>query len=196
MMLQTTISIEVKRGDLFWIDLGNEGRGCEQRGKRPCVVIQNNIGNRHSPCIIVGVITSKLDKTKLPTHVGIQGFGLPKNSVVLLEQIKTLDKTRLGEKIGRVDQETLKKIDNAILISMGLSTNNTTKKIEKNESEYDERKVKLMERHINKLKNLEDYTTDPKKKKMYSINVNIFSIMTKAYCTLFGKENRCLLGAM
>lgn len=103
------IEYEGKRGDLYYADL-SPVIGSEQGGTRPVVVIQNDVGNKYSPTIIISAITSQINKTKLPTHVEVeQGFGLPKNSVVLLEQIRTIDKKRLREKIGKFDEDTMRK---------------------------------------------------------------------------------------
>lgn len=111
----------VKRGDLFYADL-SPVIGSEQGGVRPVLVIQNNIGNKYSPTIIIAAITSQINKAKLPTHVEIGGqeYGLPKDSVVLLEQIRTIDKKRLREKIGKFDNEMMRSIDDALKISIGL----------------------------------------------------------------------------
>ena len=114
-------TFEVRRGDLFFADL-NPVVGSEQGGRRPVVVLQNDIGNQYSPTIIVAAITSRLKKAKLPTHVEIKAdkFNLAKNSVVLLEQLRTIDKKRLGERIGHFDEETMSRVDLALLISLGL----------------------------------------------------------------------------
>lgn len=110
--------MKVKRGDLYYADL-SPVIGSEQGSTRPVVVIQNDVGNKYSPTIIISAITSQINKTKLPTHVEVeQGFGLPKNSVVLLEQIRTIDKKRLREKIGKFDEDTMRKIDDALKISL------------------------------------------------------------------------------
>ena len=111
----------VKRGDIFYADL-SPVVGSEQGGVRPVLVIQNNIGNKYSPTIIIAAITSQINKAKLPTHIEItsQEYGLPKDSVVLLEQIRTIDKKRLREKIGKFDNEMMRYIDDALKISMGL----------------------------------------------------------------------------
>ena len=110
--------MKLKRGDLYYADL-SPVIGSEQGGTRPVVVIQNDVGNKYSPTIIISAITSQINKTKLPTHVEVeQGFGLPKNSVVLLEQIRTIDKKRLREKIGKFDEDTMRKIDDALKISL------------------------------------------------------------------------------
>lgn len=95
--------------------------GSEQGGLRPVLVIQNDIGNKHSPTIIAAAITSQINKAKLPTHIELKGeiFGLNKDSVVLLEQIRTLDKRRLKEKIGDLDTQTMEEVNKAILISLG-----------------------------------------------------------------------------
>ncbi len=112
--------MEIKRGDIYYADL-SPVIGSEQGGIRPVLIIQNDIGNKHSPTIIAGAITSQLTKAKLPTHIEIRRgeFGLIKDSVILLEQIRTLDKRRLKEKIGTLDKTTQLKVDKAILISLG-----------------------------------------------------------------------------
>ncbi|MDY0236058.1 MAG: type II toxin-antitoxin system PemK/MazF family toxin [Gudongella sp.] len=111
----------VKRGDLYYADL-SPVIGSEQGGVRPVLIIQNDVGNKYSPTVIVAAITSQINKARLPTHVEItaQDFGLPKDSVVLLEQIRTIDKKRLREKIGRFDDELMRGIDDALKISIGL----------------------------------------------------------------------------
>ena len=116
--------MEIKRGDIFYADL-SPVVGSEQGGVRPVLIIQNNVGNRYSPTIIAGAITSQLTKARLPTHVEVQGgqFGLSKASVILLEQLRTLDKRRLREKLGTLDRTTLRKVDKAILISLGFAEN-------------------------------------------------------------------------
>ncbi len=113
--------MKVKRGDLFYADL-NPVVGSEQGGTRPVVVIQNNVGNKYSPTLIVAAITSQVNKAKLPMHVNTSAeeTGLPRHSVVLLEQLRTIDKKRLQTKIGTMDRETMKEIDAAIAISLGL----------------------------------------------------------------------------
>jgi mRNA interferase MazF len=111
----------VKRGDIFYADL-SPVIGSEQGGIRPVVIIQNDLGNRYSPTVIVAAITSQINKAKLPTHVEISSeiYGLNKDSVVLLEQIRTVDKKRLREKIGHMTDEDMKKVVEALIISMGL----------------------------------------------------------------------------
>jgi len=111
----------VKRGDIFYADL-SPVVGSEQGGVRPVIIIQNDIGNKYSPTIIIAAITSQINKAKLPTHVEISSeeYGLNKDSVVLLEQIRTLDKKRLKEKIGHMTDSDMVKVDNALLISVGL----------------------------------------------------------------------------
>lgn len=110
----------VKRGDIYFADL-SPVVGSEQGGIRPVLVIQNDVGNKYSPTVIVSAITSQLTKAKLPTHIELssQEYNLPKNSVVLLEQIRTLDKRRLKEKITVIDEKKMKEINRAILISLG-----------------------------------------------------------------------------
>ncbi|NLY20485.1 MAG: type II toxin-antitoxin system PemK/MazF family toxin [Tissierellia bacterium] len=113
--------MKIKRGDLYYADL-SPVIGSEQGGVRPVVIVQNDIGNKYSPTTIVAAITSQLNKPKLPTHVPIsaQKYGLPKNSVVLTEQLRTVDKKRLREKLGSADEEFMKRIDDAIKTSVGL----------------------------------------------------------------------------
>lgn len=113
--------MNVKRGDVFYADL-SPVIGSEQGGVRPVLVIQNDIGNKYSPTIIVAAITSQINKAKLPTHVEISApeYGLPKDSVVLLEQVRTIDKKRLREKIGRFNDEMMVKVDDCLKISLGL----------------------------------------------------------------------------
>ncbi|MGB4499951.1 MAG: type II toxin-antitoxin system PemK/MazF family toxin [Natronincolaceae bacterium] len=111
----------IKKGDIYYADL-SPVIGSEQGGIRPVLVVQNDIGNRYSPTIIIAAITSQINKAKLPTHVEIKGedYGLPKDSVLLLEQIRTIDKRRLGEKIGHVKEDIIEKVDDALRISLGL----------------------------------------------------------------------------
>jgi mRNA interferase MazF len=111
----------IKRGDIFYANL-SPVVGSEQGGVRPVLVVQNDVGNKYSPTVIVAAITSKINKAKLPTHIELNAhtYGLERDSVVLLEQIRTLDKARLLEKIGNTDSKTLREIDTALLISLGL----------------------------------------------------------------------------
>lgn len=115
-----TLSI-VKRGDIYYADL-SPVVGSEQGGMRPVLIVQNDTGNRHSPTVIAAAITSQTGKAKLPTHIELTGrsVGLTKDSVILLEQIRTIDKSRLKEKMGRLDGDTMTKVDNAIAVSFGL----------------------------------------------------------------------------
>lgn len=110
----------IKRGDIFYADL-SPVVGSEQGGVRPVLIIQNDVGNKYSPTVIISAITSQLNKAKLPTHVEVSSdFGLPKNSVVLLEQIRTIDKKRLREKIGHTDEFFMKKVNEALTKSVGI----------------------------------------------------------------------------
>ncbi len=112
----------VKRGDIFYADL-SPVVGSEQGGIRPVLVVQNDIGNKYSPTVIVAAITSQINKAKLPTHIELPGddYGLSKDSVVLMEQIRTIDKRRLKEKIGHLDDDVSAKIDEALKVSFSLS---------------------------------------------------------------------------
>ncbi len=114
--------MDIKRGEVFYADL-SPVVGCEQGGVRPVVIVQNDMGNKHSPTVIAAAITSKQDKTTLPTHILIKGnsCGLSKDSIVLLEQIRTIDKQRLKEKTGSLDTDDLGKINKALNISFGLN---------------------------------------------------------------------------
>ncbi len=111
----------VKRGEIYYADL-SPVVGSEQGGVRPVLIVQNNIGNKYSPTVIAAAITSQINKTKMPTHIEIdaQKYGLAKDSVILLEQIRTLDKRRLKEKIGIADKEVMHKVNEALVISFGL----------------------------------------------------------------------------
>lgn len=111
----------VKRGDIFYADL-SPVVGSEQGGVRPVLVIQNDIGNKYSPTIIISAITSQINKAKLPTHVEISAphYGLPKDSVVLLEQIRTIDKKRLREKIGHFSDVMMEEVNQCLKISLAL----------------------------------------------------------------------------
>lgn len=110
----------IKRGDIYYADL-SPVVGSEQGGVRPVLVIQNDVGNRYSPTVIVSAITSQLGKAKLPTHIELPSmqYNLPKDSVALLEQIRTLDKRRLKGKVTQLSVSKMKEVDRAILISLG-----------------------------------------------------------------------------
>ena len=111
----------VKRGDIFYADL-SPVVGSEQGGTRPVLIVQNDTGNKHSPTVIAAAITSQTNKAKLPTHIELAGLsvGLTKDSVVLLEQIRTIDKRRLREHMGRLDESMMNRVDDAIAVSFGL----------------------------------------------------------------------------
>ncbi len=111
----------VKRGDIFYADL-SPVVGSEQGGMRPVLIVQNDTGNRHSPTVIAAAITSQTGKARLPTHIELnaRSVGLSRDSVILLEQIRTLDKSRLRERMGRLDEGTMTKVDSAIAVSFGL----------------------------------------------------------------------------
>lgn len=113
--------MSVKRGEIYYADL-SPVVGSEQGGIRPVLIVQNDVGNRHSPTVIAAAITSQKDKSKLPTHIELsaRGCGLAKDSVVLLEQVRTIDKKRLKERMGELDNGSMNKVDNALSISFGL----------------------------------------------------------------------------
>ena len=112
----------IRRGDIFYADL-SPVVGSEQGGLRPVLIVQNDVGNKFSPTVIAAAITSQISKTKLPTHIGVyaDSYGLAKDSVILLEQIRTLDKQRLKEKMGHLDEDMMEKVNEAISVSFGLS---------------------------------------------------------------------------
>ena len=112
----------IKRGELYYADL-SPVVGSEQGGVRPVLVVQNDVGNKYSPTVIAAAVTSKLNKAKLPTHIALSAteFGLSKDSVVLLEQIRTIDKRRLKERIGELPATTMQKVNDALLISLGFA---------------------------------------------------------------------------
>ncbi len=114
--------MEVNRGDIYYADL-SPVVGSEQGGVRPVLVVQNDVGNKYSPTVIIAAITSQLSKAKLPTHIELSKdkYGLVKDSVILLEQIRTLDKRRLKEKICAIDNLTMQRVDVAIMISLGIT---------------------------------------------------------------------------
>ena len=115
----------VKRGDIFYADL-SPVVGSEQGGTRPVLIVQNDTGNKHSPTVIAAAITSQTGKARLPTHINITGgsVGLSKDSVILLEQIRTIDKRRLREHMGRLDDRHMLLVNDALAISFGLGGNN------------------------------------------------------------------------
>ena len=112
----------VHRGDIYYADL-SPVVGSEQGGVRPVLIVQNDVGNKFSPTVIAAAITSQKDKANLPTHISVdaQGSGLMKDYIVLLEQVRTLDKHRLREKMGRLDKQSMSRVDHALSISFGLS---------------------------------------------------------------------------
>ena len=113
----------IKRGDIYYADL-SPVVGSEQGGLRPVLIIQNDVGNRYSPTVIAAAITSRMSKTRMPTHIDIYAdkVGLAKDSVILLEQVRTLDKQRLKEKMGHLDDRIMNEVNSAIAVSFGLST--------------------------------------------------------------------------
>ena len=115
------IHVSVRRGDIFYADL-SPVVGSEQGGLRPVLIVQNAVGNKYSPTVIAAAITSKMSKTHLPTHIDIYAdkVGLARDSVILLEQIRTIDKRRLREKMGHLDETVMRDVNNAISISFGL----------------------------------------------------------------------------
>lgn len=110
----------IKRGEIYYADL-SPVKGSEQGGMRPCLIIQNDVGNKFSPCTIVAIITTRTTKAKLPTQLWLPtSCGLPRNSMVECEQIRTIDKKRLGEKCGEVDPQIMQKVNECLRISVGV----------------------------------------------------------------------------
>ena len=112
----------VRRGDIYYADL-SPVVGSEQGGIRPVLIVQNNVGNRHSPTVIAAAITSQIGKARLPTHIELSArtYGLSRDSVILLEQVRTIDKKRLKERMGRLDESLMDRVDNALTVSFGLA---------------------------------------------------------------------------
>ena len=119
--IRSVKKVMIKRGDIFYADL-SPVVGSEQGGMRPVLIVQNDVGNKFSPTVIAAAITSQINKAKLPTHIEIsaQNYGLAKDSVVLLEQIRTIDKKRLKEKMGHLDDPTMSNVESALSVSFGL----------------------------------------------------------------------------
>ena len=120
-LAESEIKLRIQRGDIYYADL-SPVIGSEQGGLRPVLVVQNDVGNKHSPTVIAAAVTSQINKAKMPTHIELSGdeYGLSKDSVILMEQIRTVDKKRLKEKIGHMDNERTSQIDDALKISFGL----------------------------------------------------------------------------
>ena len=114
----------VKRGDIYYADL-SPVVGSEQGGMRPVLIVQNNVGNKHSPTVIAAAITSQIGKARLPTHIELSArtYGLSRDSVVLLEQVRTIDKRRLRERMGRLDEGLMDQVNTALSVSFGLGVN-------------------------------------------------------------------------
>lgn len=138
----------IKRGDIYYADL-SPVIGSEQGGLRPVLIVQNDVGNKFSPTVIAAAITSKIGKTKLPTHIdvlktsqGCDEFGLARDSVILLEQIRTIDKRRLKERMGRLDDALMEKVNTALFISFGLTpAENIDAENERTETENEEQPI-------------------------------------------------------
>ena len=114
--------LTVRRGDIYYADL-SPVVGSEQGGIRPVLIVQNDVGNKYSPTVIAAAITSRTDKSKLPTHIEVYAdkYGLARDSVILLEQIRTIDKKRLREKMGHLDEDVMNRVNSAITVSFGLA---------------------------------------------------------------------------
>ena len=125
MKMRSVIDVGIKRGEIYYADL-SPVIGSEQGGVRPVLIVQNDVGNKFSPTVIAAAITSQKEKSKLPTHIQLEPHdcGLAKDSVVLLEQIRTIDKKRLKEKMGSLDYGSMNKVNRALSISFGLGNEN------------------------------------------------------------------------
>ncbi|QEA31948.1 type II toxin-antitoxin system PemK/MazF family toxin [Secundilactobacillus malefermentans] len=128
-------NVEIKRGDVFYADL-SPVIGSEQGGMRPVLIVQNNVGNHYSPTVIVAAITARISKPKMPTHVGITAdhTGIEKNSVILLEQVRTIYKQRLRDRVTHLEDATMKQVDKALQVSIGLVEKDKTKPKQKKSS--------------------------------------------------------------
>ena len=117
----------IKRGEIYYADL-SPVVGSEQGGIRPVLIVQNDVGNRYSPTVIAAAITSQRDKTELPTHIKLDASfsGLAKDSIVLLEQVRPIDKQRLKEKMGTLDNRSMNMVDRALFVSLGLNDTTNT----------------------------------------------------------------------
>ena len=122
-ILECEAIMNIKRGDIYYADL-SPVIGSEQGGVRPVLIVQNDVGNRYSPTVIAAAITSQHEKAKMPTHINLNAecCGLAKDSVVLLEQVRTIDKQRLKEKMGTIDQGSMNRVDKALSVSFGLGS--------------------------------------------------------------------------
>lgn len=122
--MEMSKEVNIKRGDVYFADL-SPVRGSEQGGQRPVLIVQNNIGNKYSPTVIIAAITAKIAKAKLPTHVEVEAskVGLIKDSVILLEQVRTIDKIRLIQKLGQLEDDVMLEVNRALAISLGLFEN-------------------------------------------------------------------------
>jgi len=120
--------LNVRRGDIYYADL-SPVIGSEQGGIRPVLIVQNDVGNKYSPTVIAAAITSRISKSKLPTHIEVYAdkYGLARDSVILLEQIRTLDKKRLKEKMGHLDEDVMTQVNDAITVSFGLEDPNAVR---------------------------------------------------------------------
>lgn len=118
------MSLGIKRGDMYYADL-SPVVGSEQGGVRPVLIVQNDVGNKYSPTVIAVAITSQINKSKLPTHIELnsQEYGLSKDSVILAEQVRTIDKTRLKDRIGHIDENLMNRVNEALGVSFGFNTN-------------------------------------------------------------------------
>lgn len=189
----------INRGDIFFADLGS-GEGSEQSGFRPVVIIQNNMGNKHSSTVIVAALTSKIKKSRIPTHVEVSRYdntGLVKDSVVLLEQIRTIDKRKLKHKIGKCSYERLESIDKAIKVSLGIQLNHNylendiiNRRFEENipKEVFDISKVERMKKAIEELKTFvnkyKDLNLDMT---VINNNIKIQYRELREYCVKFGQ---------
>lgn len=178
----------VKRGDIFYANLGSSNIvGSEQGNDRPVIVIGNDIGNKFSPVVIVAVITSQMNKAKLPTHIEVGSeCGLQKDSIILLEQIKTIDKNRLGKYIGKADVNTMNKVNNAIEISLAIGEGAIFSVTKEERTAMQKAKlVKFMDNTLRELLNENEPTTTINK---YLAKREDRIKELKNYCILWGLD--------
>lgn len=156
----------VKRGDIYYADLGAT-TGSEQGGERPVLIIQNNVGNLYSPTVIIAAITSRNKKSSIPTHIELQekDYGLTKNSTILLEQIRTIDRTRLKYKMGHLDEKMMEEVNKTIFISLGIANEPPNQKPQEITENSPENLINMNEKSKKKTEEIKPKTTGMRKHK-------------------------------
>jgi mRNA interferase MazF len=185
-------NLEVKRGEIWFVGL--DGKGSEQKGLRPVLIIQNDIGNKFSPTTIIASITSQITKAKLPTHVEVEGYGLDSKSVILLEQIRAIDKReRLVKYIGRLDDYMMEKVENALCVSLKIG--DTRKEKIAKEKALEVRQLDLLLSRLVKYNiDSKDFTDTLKERELYLNDLIGFCESNKLnyreFYSMSGEESR------